>query len=132
MPLIKVIKNDDQHAAALARLSKLMTIDPAPDSPEESELEVLSLLVEHYERERFPIDKPDPVEAIKFRMDQQGLSQKDLIPFIGSAPKVSEVLSHKRPLSLSMIRKLNTGLKIPLDILLKDNSDLNAKESASV
>lgn len=132
MPVIKVIKNDDQHAAALARLTKLMAVDLAPDSPEESELEVLSLLVEHYEKDRFPIDKPDPVEAIKFRMDQQGLSQKDLIPFIGSAPKVSEVLNHKRPLSLSMIRKLNIGLKIPLDILLQDNSNLNAKESASV
>ncbi|MDO9318341.1 MAG: hypothetical protein Q7V56_09090 [Gammaproteobacteria bacterium] len=132
MPVIKVIKNDDQHAAALARLTKLMAVDLAPDSPEESELEVLSLLVEHYEKDRFPIDKPDPVEAIKFRMDQQGLSQKDLIPFIGSAPKVSEVLNHKRPLSLSMIRKLNTGLKIPLDILLQDNSNLNVKESASV
>ena len=132
MPVIRVIKNDDQHAAALARLTKLMAVKLAPDSPEESELEVLSLLVEHYEKDRFPIDKPDPVEAIKFRMDQQGLSQKDLIPFIGSAPKVSEVLNHKRPLSLSMIRKLNTGLKIPLDILLQDNSNLNAKESASV
>lgn len=132
MPVIRVIKNDDQHAAALARLTKLMAVKLAPDSPEESELEVLSLLVEHYEKDRFPIDKPDPVEAIKFRMDQQGLSQKDLIPFIGSAPKVSEVLNHKRPLSLSMIRKLNMGLKIPLDILLQDNSNLNAKESASV
>ena len=132
MPVIRVIKNDDQHAAALARLTKLMAVKLAPDSPEESELEVLSLLVEHYEKDRFPIDKPDPVEAIKFRMDQQGLSQKDLIPFIGSAPKVSEVLNHKRPLSLSMIRKLNTGLKIPLDILLQGNSNLNAKESASV
>jgi HTH-type transcriptional regulator/antitoxin HigA len=120
MPAPKVIKTDAEHAAALARLITLMKADLPADSKEESELELLAILIEHYERIRFPMAKPDPVEAIKFRMDQQGLSQKDLIPFIGSAPKVSEVLNRKRPLSLSMIRRLNEGLGIPLDLLLQE------------
>lgn len=136
MPVVKVIKNDAQHAVALTRLSQLMATDPVTGSSAENEIEVLALVIEHYERERFPINKPDAVEAIKFRMDQQGLSQKDLIPFIGSAPKVSEILNRKRPLSLSMIRKLNAGLKIPLDILLQENcaeiSDLNARVRTTV
>jgi HTH-type transcriptional regulator/antitoxin HigA len=121
MPAPKVIKTDAQHAAALARLMTLMKADLAADSQEENELELLAILIEHYERIRFPMAKPDPVEAIRFRMDQQGLSQKDLIPFIGSAPKVSEVLNRKRPLSLSMIRRLNEGLGIPLDLLLQED-----------
>jgi HTH-type transcriptional regulator / antitoxin HigA len=121
MPAPKVIKTDAEHAAALARLMTLMKADLPADSKEESELELLAILIEHYERIRFPMAKPDPVEAIKFRMDQQGLSQKDLIPFIGSAPKVSEVLNRKRPLSLSMIRRLNEGLGIPLDLLLQED-----------
>jgi HTH-type transcriptional regulator/antitoxin HigA len=121
MPAPKVIKTDAEHAAALARLITLMKADLPADSKEESELELLAILIEHYERIRFPMAKPDPVEAIKFRMDQQGLSQKDLIPFIGSAPKVSEVLNRKRPLSLSMIRRLNEGLGIPLDLLLQED-----------
>lgn len=116
-----VIKTDAQHEAALARLIKLVKAEPAAGSKEENELELLAVLIEHYERTRFPIANPDPVEAIKFRMDQQGLSQKDLIPFIGSAPKVSEVLNRKRPLSLSMIRRLNDGLGIPLDLLLQED-----------
>ncbi len=121
MPAPKVIKTDAEHAAALARLMTLMKADLPAGSKEESELELLAILIEHYERIRFPMAKPDPVEAIKFRMDQQGLSQKDLIPFIGSAPKVSEVLNRKRPLSLSMIRRLNEGLGIPLDLLLQED-----------
>ena len=121
MPAPKVIKTDAEHAAALARLMTLMKADLAADSQEENELELLAILIEHYERIRFPMAKPDPVEAIRFRMDQQGLRQKDLIPFIGSAPKVSEVLNRKRPLSLSMIRRLNEGLGIPLDLLLQED-----------
>lgn len=116
----KAIKNDTEHASALIRLIQLIEADLATNSKEENELEVLAILIEHYERGRFPITTPDPVDAIKFRMDQQGLSQKDLIPFIGSAPKVSEILSRKRPLSLSMIRRLHDGLGIPLDLLLQE------------
>lgn len=129
MPAPSVIKTDSQHATALARLMELMKTEPAAGSKEENELELLAVLIEHYERVRFPIAKPDPVEAIKFRMDQQGLSQKDLIPFIGSAPKVSEILNRKRPLSLSMIRRLNEGLGIPLDLLLQENEQTSLTAS---
>jgi HTH-type transcriptional regulator/antitoxin HigA len=86
---IKLIKTPDDHTHALARLSELMALDPAADIPEGDELEVLVLLIEKYEMEAFPMDRPDPVQAIRFRMDQQGLSNKDLVPFLGSASKVS-------------------------------------------
>lgn len=119
MMTAKVIKTEEEYQAALAHLATLM--DAAPGSPEEDELELFGLLVEKYEEEHFPIDLPDPIEAIKFRMEQQGLSRKDLIPFIGSQSKVSEVLSHKRPLSLSMIRALNKGLSIPAEVLLQES-----------
>lgn len=116
---IKVIKSDQEHEAAVARLSELMDAEPLEGSAEENELEVLTVLIEHYEREHFPMDKPDPIEAIKFRMDQLGLVQKDLVEFMGSASRVSEVLNGKRALSLNMIRRLYHGLDIPLDILIQ-------------
>lgn len=120
----KVIKNDTDHEAALAHLQTLM--GATPGSPEEEELELFSILIEKYEEERFPIDLPDPVEAIKFRMEQQGISRKDLEQYIGSQSKVSEILNRKKPLSLAMIRALHTGLGIPAEILLeKSGSVLN-------
>ena len=115
---IKLIKNAEEHAQALARVSKLLDKNPAVGSKEADELEVLALLIERYEETQFPIDKPDPITAIKFRMEQLGLLKKDLIPFIGSASKVTEVLNGTRQLSLNMIRKLNKGLNIPADILI--------------
>lgn len=87
---------------------------------DENTLELLALVIQKYEKENTPPLRPDPIEAILFRMDQMGLSRKDLIPFLGSASKVSEVLSRKRPLSLAMIRRLHEGLGIPLDILVMD------------
>lgn len=113
---IKVIKTETEYEAALARAEALM--DAAPDSPEEDELEVLTLLIEVYEKKHYPIDPPDPIGAIKFRMEQQELSYKDMQQYLGSASKVSEVLSGKRPLSLTMIRKLYKGLGIPYEVLL--------------
>src|SRR3990172_4038821 len=101
----KIIKNEKDYKAALARINDLMDADPG--TPEGDELDLLVTLVELYEKAKYPIDLPDPVEAIKFRMDQLGLKQKDLIPHIGSRSKVSEVLSRQRPLSITMIRKLN-------------------------
>src|SRR3989337_2692231 len=101
---IKIIKTEAEYEATLASIESLM--DAEPDSPQEEELELLVLLVEKFEAERFPIDLPDPVEAIKFRMEQEGLKPKDIIQYIGSQSKVSEVLNYKRPLSLSMIRSL--------------------------
>lgn len=119
MQHIKLIKNSQEHAQALARLSKLMDKNPVPGSKAADELEVLALLIERYEQAQFPMDKPDPITAIKFRMEQLGLLKKDLIPFIGSASKVTEVLNGSRQLSLNMIRKLNDGLNIPADILIR-------------
>ena len=114
----KVIKNDREYEAALERIEELM--DAVPDTPEGDELELLSTLVELYEEKRYPIDLPDPVEAIRFRMEQVGLKQQDLVPYIGSRSKVSEVLNGKRPLSLKMIRALHKGLGIPAEVLLHE------------
>ncbi len=116
----KVLKNDVDYEAAMAELERLAEGDPSPESPAGERLELLSLLVRDYEAKRFPNQPPDPIEAIRFRMDQAGLSQRDLIPFIGSRSKVSEVLARKRPLTLSMIRSLHRGLGIPAQVLLQD------------
>jgi HTH-type transcriptional regulator/antitoxin HigA len=115
---IKVIKSSEDYSHAIARLSALMTLDPEADSTEENELELLALVIEDYERKIVPVTVPDPIEAILFRMDQMNLARKDLLPYMGSMSKVSEVLSRKRPLSLSMIRRLHSGLGIPADVLI--------------
>ena len=91
-----------------------------PESAEGERLDVLVTLVEAYERQHFPTDLPDPVEALKFVMDQRGLTVKDLEPLIGHSNRVYEVLSHKRPLTLKMIRNLHTGLGIPAECLIKE------------
>jgi len=118
MMIIKMIDTEEEYQRSLERLDVLM--DAAPGSPQEAELDLLSYLVDKYEQEHFPIELPDPVEAIKFRMQQQGLTRKDLIPYIGSQSKVSEVLNRKRPLSLSMMRALHAGLGIPAEVLLQE------------
>lgn len=113
----RILKSEKEYQAALAHIESLM--DAAPGSPEEDELELFTLLVDQYETEHYPIDLPDPIDAILFRMDQEGLTRKDLLPYLGSSSKVSEVLSRKRPLSLSMMRALHAGLGIPADVLLQ-------------
>jgi HTH-type transcriptional regulator/antitoxin HigA len=115
---IKVIKSSSDYKHAMARLSALMALDPKDGSKEDNELELLALVIEDYERKIVPPVVPDPVEAILFRMDQMKLGRKELEPYIGSISKVSEVLSRKRPLSLSMIRRLHKGLGIPADVLI--------------
>ena len=115
---IKILKNEAEYEAALVRMDALM--DAATGSPEEEELELLAVLVEKYEEEHYPIEYPDPVEAIKFRMEQEGLEPKDMIKYLGSQSKVSEVLNYKRSLSLAMIRELNQGLDIPAEVLLQN------------
>ncbi len=112
----KLIKTEPEYLAALARVEKLM--DARPNTPQGDELEVISLLIYDYEARVFPIDKPEPVAAIRFRMAQQGLTNKDLVPYLGSRSRVSEVLSGRRTLSLKMIRALVSGLRIPADVLL--------------
>jgi len=114
----KVIHTEADYEAALKRIDALMDGDPDPASPEGQELELFSLLVERYEQKKFPMDLPTSLEAIQFRMEQQGLKNKDLIPYIGSASKVSEVLSGQRSLSLTMIRNLVKGLGIPAEVLI--------------
>ena len=125
---VKVIKSEIEYQAAVDRLSELMDVDIQPGSVEENSLELLSLVIQKYEKETTPPLRPDPIEAILFRMEQMGLSRKDLVPYIGSLSKVSEVFSRKRPLSLSMIRRIHEGLGIPSDILLID-SQLTAERA---
>lgn len=120
-PLIRPIRNEGDYNEALERINVLMDIPTRKD-----ELEVLATLVEKYEAEHFPIDKPDPIEAIKFRMEQMDLTNRDLIPLIGSRSKVSEVLSGKCKLTLKMIRALNKSLKIPAEVLLQETNSLPA------
>jgi HTH-type transcriptional regulator/antitoxin HigA len=113
---IRPIRTKRDYERALRRIETLMDIDPGTD--EADELEVLATLVVVYEEKHFPVGAADPVEAILFRMDQQGLERKDLEPFIGSRHRVSEVINRKRGLSLDMIRRLHAGLGIPLEVLV--------------
>ena len=122
---VRVIKTQRDYDAALARLSVLMDQEFSHDSKEEAELELLALVIESYERSKVDSVNVDPIEAIFFRMDQMNLSKKDLVPYMGSLPKVSEVLSRKRPLSLSMIRKLHSGLGISADILISGSDEVD-------
>jgi len=126
---MKVIKTESDYDAALARIEELIDRNPDPGTPEADELEVLSLLVEEYESRNFPSSLPDPIEALKFRMEQQNLTQRDLVPFIGSRSKVSEVLSGKRTLTLSMIRSLHSNLGIPARVLLQERDPLVLEET---
>jgi HTH-type transcriptional regulator/antitoxin HigA len=128
--MARVIHTDAEHAEALEALNRLLVLDPEPGTREAEELELLALIVESYEKERFPIAPPDPVDAIRFRMDQAGLSQKDLVPFMGSKSRVSEVLAGKRPLTLSMIRALHEGLGIPAEVLLQRSPDAEPDSEA--
>lgn len=114
---IKPIKNKEQYNLALARIEELF--DAKKGSIEGDELEVLSILVEKYESDHFPIEAPDPIEAIKFQMEQMGYMAKDLEAIIGTRSWVSEVLSKKRKLTLRMIRSINKQLDIPTDILVQ-------------
>ena len=112
----KVLKTERDHKVALVHVERLM----AQPSSDKEELELWSLLVENYEEDHFPIPAPDPVEAIRFRMDQSGLRPSDLRPFLQSKSRVSEVLNRQRPLSLRMIRALHHGLKIPAEVLVQE------------
>ena len=115
---IKPIKCEADYNAALARVNELM--DARLDTPQGDELDILVTLIEKYEALHHPIDAPNPIEAIRFRMDQIGLKDKDLIPYIGKSGRVSEVLGFKRKLTLNMIRKLHTELNIPTESLIQD------------
>lgn len=114
---IKAIKTKADHRAALKEIEALMAAER--DTPEGERLDVLVTLVEAYENKHYPLDLPDPVEAIKFRMEQKGMTPKDLVPMIGRINRVYEVLSRRRPLTLAMIHRLHRGLGIPAESLIK-------------
>lgn len=114
---IRPIRNFIDHESALKRIEALM-LSSQNGTTDGDELDVLATLVDAYEKEHFSIDSPDPIEAIKFRMEQTGMSRKDLEPFLGSRARVSEVLNKRRGLSLTMIRSLHENLEIPLDALI--------------
>lgn len=115
---IQPIKNEENYELALTRVGEL--INAEPDTLEGDELDMLVTLIEAYEEKNHPIEVPDPIEAIRFRMEQYGMSNKDLVQYIGSTGRVSEILNYKRGLSMTMIRNLNAGLKIPLESLFKE------------
>jgi len=123
----KILKTEQEYNKACERIYSLMnSSDNAiePDSPEGEEIELLSLLVEKYEREHHQLEAPDPIEAIKFRMEQMNLRQVDIAPLFGGKTRVSEVLHRKRPLTLKMITLLNRYLGIPLESLVSGNKEI--------
>jgi HTH-type transcriptional regulator/antitoxin HigA len=115
---ISPIRNEKDYQNALKRLEDIF--DAKKGSQEGDELEILSILIDRYENEHFPIELPDPIEAIKFRMEQMGMKQKDLAEVVGFKSRVSEILNKKRKLTLDMIRKLNKTLRIPTEVLVQD------------
>jgi HTH-type transcriptional regulator/antitoxin HigA len=115
---INLIKNEDDYNTAINRID--MIINAKADTDEIKELELLSILIEDYESKHYTIDAPDPISALLFRMEQLSLTRKDLEKYIGPRSRVSDILNHKRKLSISMIRKLNKYLHIPAEILIQD------------
>ncbi|MBE0547198.1 MAG: transcriptional regulator [Rubrivivax sp.] len=116
---IRPIRTDADYRATLREVSALVDQDPTPDSPEGERLDVLATLAQAWERRHFPVDLPDAVEAIKFRMEQQGLTPRDLQPMIGGLNRVYEVLARRRPLTMAMVRRLHTQLGIPAESLIR-------------
>lgn len=115
---VRLVRTEADYDAALAEVDTLM--DAEPGTPEGDRLDVLVTLIEAYEARHWAIESPDPIEAIRVRMEQKGLRQRDLEPLIGSRGRVSEVLSRKRALTLPMIRRLSQGLDLPADVLIQE------------
>ncbi len=123
----KILKTEQEYNEACERIYTLINSNEKaiePESPEGEEMELLSLLVEKYEQERYPVEAPNPIEAIKFRMEQMNLKQADIAPLFGGKTRVSEVLHGKRPLTLKMVTLLNRYLGIPLESLIAGNKDV--------
>jgi HTH-type transcriptional regulator / antitoxin HigA len=125
MPIPKSIRTAADHEKALAEIERLIDANPREGSEDANKLEILALLVQDFESKRFPVESSDPIEAIEFRMEQQDLAPRDLVPYIGSRSKVSEVLSRKRTLTLGMIRALHEGLGIPASVLIQEPAITN-------
>jgi HTH-type transcriptional regulator/antitoxin HigA len=115
---IKPIRNEADYQDALKRLE--LIFDAKRGTEEGDELEILAMVINNYENDNFPIEMPDPISAIKFRMEQLGLKQKDLVEMIGFKSRVSEIMNKKRKLTLDMIRKLNANLHIPTEVLIQE------------
>lgn len=113
---IRPIKTEQDYNSALSRIEKLWGVKK--DTPEGDELDLIVTLVESYEMKHYPIAPPDPIDAIKFRMEQMGMTSADMVQYLGSQSRVSEILNRKRHLTLNMIKSLYKGLKIPAEILL--------------
>ncbi len=116
----KIIKTADQYQAFLDEVDRLASTDPVPGTPDGDRLELLAKLVEDYEKSRFKFNRPHPIEAIRFRMEERGMKQKDLAPLLGGRNRASEVLAGKRPLTMSAVRALSTALHIPADLLIQE------------
>lgn len=117
---LRIIKTEEQHRRYLEEARRLAKADPEPESDDGARLELLAKLIDDYERERFAFRKPDPVEAILFRMEAQGLRQADIAAIVGGKNRASEILSRKRPLTLSMVRALHEKLGIPSELLIRE------------
>jgi HTH-type transcriptional regulator/antitoxin HigA len=125
---IRPLKTEVDYQAALKEIETLMRA--AADTPEGDRLDVLVTLVEAYEAKHYPLDLPDPVEAIKFTMEQKGLTVKDLEPMIGRSNRVYEILNHTRPLTLKMIWRLHQGLGIPAESLIRQTEEQSTLQTA--
>ena len=117
---LRIIKNDEQHRRYLEEARRLAKGDPAPESSDGARLELLAKLIDDYERQRLPFRMPDPIEAILFRMEEQGLRQADIAAIVGGKNRASEILSRKRPLTISMVRALHEKLGIPSELLIRE------------
>lgn len=122
---LKPIRNEMEYEAALAEACYFVDHEPAPGSKKADRFEVLLMLIESYEAKHYPIDLPDPIEAIKFRMEQAGLKPKDLQPMIGGLNRVYEIFNRKRPQTLKMIWKLHSMLGIPAESLIQQSDELH-------
>lgn len=121
---LKPLKTEKDYRAALAEAKKCW--NARPGSPESDRLDILATLIDAYEAANFPFDTPDPIDAIRFRMEQQGLTRKDLEPLIGTRTRVAEVLNRRRSLSIAMIRRLHDSLGIPAEVLIRPSRKTRA------
>ena len=120
MSKIKPIRSEQDYDNAIARINQLLDKNPEPGTDDDNELDVLSTLVEVYEDEHYPILPPDPVEAIKYVMEERGMDNKQLIPLLGTKSRVSEIMNRKKPFTLKMIYKLHQAMGLPLEIFINE------------
>src|SRR6266436_1317314 len=114
----KIIRTEDEYHAYLIEVERLISLGPTLSGMESERLELLSIIIESYEKNKYPVEPPDPIDAILFRMEEKGLKQADLIPYFGTSSRVSEVLKRKRPLTVQMIRAVSLGLGISAETLV--------------